>query len=60
MLLVLLIFPSAISRSSAFLFFGDATGVDGQKLGAAQEAKGKGKDSGKGKGSSKGKGKGKW
>ncbi len=27
-------------KPSAFLFFGDATGVDGQKLGAAQKAKG--------------------
>jgi MFS family permease len=30
-------------KSSAFLFFGEVTGVDGQKLGAAQDAKGKGK-----------------
>jgi MFS family permease len=30
-------------KPSAFLFFGEVIGVDGQKLGAAQEAKGKGK-----------------
>jgi len=30
-------------KPSSFLFFSEATGVDGQKLGAAQEAKAKGK-----------------